>query len=162
MKAFIATDEAQLNKVVADSGSNFSAGQRQLLCLARALLRRSKVIVMDEATAAVDSDTDTVVQTTIRTSFAGSTMLIIAHRLHTVMDCDKVLVMDDGVVREFGPPAVLLGLCPPPPDECVVSNSESVRVFQSLVEETGPEVADALRRTALEAFHSTSVHGAEL
>lgn len=150
LKAFVAADEGQLDKVVSDSGSNFSAGQRQLLCLARALLRPSKVIVMDEATAAVDGDTDTVVQRTIRSSFAGSTMLIIAHRLHTVMDCDKVLVMDDGCVREFGPPAVLLGLCTPSGDDCVAP--PTVSIFQSLVNETGPDVAAALRQIAMEAY----------
>ncbi|KAI6216885.1 ATP-binding cassette sub-family C member 3 [Aphelenchoides fujianensis] len=83
-------------------------GQRQLVCLARALLRTTSILVLDEATAAVDAETDRVIQETIRTNFSTSTILTIAHRLHTIMDYDKVLVMDAGRVREFDAPAALL------------------------------------------------------
>ncbi len=77
---FVSSDALKLNKAVAEGGSNFSNGQRQLLCIARALLRQSKVVLMDEATASVDGDTDAIVQAAIRRSLAGCTLIIIAHR----------------------------------------------------------------------------------
>lgn len=83
--------------LVADSGDNWSVGQKQLLCLGRIMLKRSKILFMDEATASVDSQTDAVVQRIIREDFADCTIISIAHRIPTVMDCDRVLVMDAGM-----------------------------------------------------------------
>ncbi|XP_077999979.1 multidrug resistance-associated protein 1-like [Glandiceps talaboti] len=92
----------------AEGGENLSVGQRQLICLARALLQKSKILVLDEATAAVDLETDDLIQTTIRSQFADCTMLTIAHRLNTIMDSTKVLVLDKGSIAEFDSPANLL------------------------------------------------------
>lgn len=91
-----------------EGGGNLSVGQRQLMCLARALLVPTKILVLDEATAAVDVETDKVLQETIRTAFADRTILTIAHRLNTIMDSDKILVLDAGRVAEFDSPENLL------------------------------------------------------
>ncbi|KAK7499875.1 hypothetical protein BaRGS_00008966 [Batillaria attramentaria] len=93
---------------VGEEGQSLSVGQRQLLCLARTLLRRTKILVLDEATAAVDMETDTLIQNTIRTAFSTCTIITIAHRLNTIMDYDLIMVLDAGVVKEYDSPHVLL------------------------------------------------------
>ncbi|KAF9360285.1 hypothetical protein BGX26_009968 [Mortierella sp. AD094] len=97
-----------LDTPVKENGSNFSQGQRQLIALARALVRQSKIIVMDEATASVDFETDLKIQGTIRQEMANSTILTIAHRIRTIADFDRVLVMNAGEVEEFDKPLTLM------------------------------------------------------
>lgn len=97
-----------LDYFINHAGSNLSIGQRQLLCIARTLIRKNKILVFDEATANVDSATDVFIQKIIRAKFKNCTVLTIAHRLHTIMDSDKVLVMDDGRVVEYDHPYLLL------------------------------------------------------
>jgi ABC-type multidrug transport system fused ATPase/permease subunit len=93
---------------VSEGGNNFSVGQRQLLVIARALLRRCTIVIMDEATASVDADTDARIQAVMRTDFANATCITVAHRLNTIMDSDYILVMDDGRAAEFDSPQTLL------------------------------------------------------
>lgn len=97
-----------LDAELSEGGGNFSVGERQLICLARAVLRKNRIIVMDEATANVDPDTDKFIQRTINETFVNCTRLTIAHRLNTIMDSDRVLVMDAGEVKEFDAPWLLL------------------------------------------------------
>ncbi|XP_054082256.1 ATP-binding cassette sub-family C member 4 [Zeugodacus cucurbitae] len=127
-----------LDYMVTQRGSNFSVGQRQLLCLARAILRNNKVLVLDEATANVDPQTDALIQTTIRTKFKHCTVLTVAHRLHTVMDSDRILVMDDGRAREFDIPHLLL--------------KKQNGALRQMVDATGAE-AESLKKIASETYN---------
>lgn len=123
LKSFVSTLDLGLDHYVNEGGDNFSVGQRQLFCLTRALLRRTNVLILDEATAAVDFETDSLIQTTIRKEFSHCTILTIAHRLHTIMDSNRVLVLDAGNVAEFDQPKTLL------------SNRSSI--FSSLAKDAG-------------------------
>ena len=98
---FVSTLELGLLHYISEGGDNLSVGQRQLVCLARALLKKTKILVLDEATAAVDLETDDLIQATIRKEFKDSTVLTIAHRLNTIMDYDRVMVLDKGSIAEF-------------------------------------------------------------
>ncbi|GAB2221955.1 hypothetical protein Drorol1_Dr00013151 [Drosera rotundifolia] len=100
--------EKGLDSLVVEDGSNWSMGQRQLFCLGRALLRRSKILVLDEATASIDNATDMILQKTIRAEFADSTVITVAHRIPTVMDCTMVLAISDGKLVEYDEPMKLM------------------------------------------------------
>ncbi|XP_072313058.1 ATP-binding cassette sub-family C member 3 isoform X4 [Eucyclogobius newberryi] len=105
---FVSNQPAQLQLECAEGGENLSVGQRQLVCLARALLRKTRILILDEATAAIDLETDDLIQSTIRTQFEECTVFTIAHRLNTIMDYTRVLVLDKGRIAEFDTPPGLL------------------------------------------------------
>ncbi|PIC15235.1 hypothetical protein B9Z55_022288 [Caenorhabditis nigoni] len=108
LEDFVSSLDDKLQHHISEGGENLSVGQRQLICLARALLRKTKVLVLDEAAAAVDVETDSLIQKTIREQFKECTVLTIAHRLNTVLDSDRLLVLDKGRVAEFDTPKNLL------------------------------------------------------
>ncbi|CAI0545433.1 unnamed protein product [Linum tenue] len=135
LKDAIRRNSLGLDAEVSEAGENFSVGQRQLLSLARALLRRSKILVLDEATAAVDVRTDALIQKTIREEFRTCTMLIIAHRLNTIIDCDRILLLDSGRVLEYDSPESLL--------------SREGSAFSKMVQSTGAANAQYLRSLVL-------------
>ena len=121
-----------LNTPISESGLNLSQGQRQLLCLARAIVSRPKIMVLDEATSAVDKVTDALIQRSIREEFRDATLIVIAHRLSTIADFDRLLVLDQGVAVEFDEPRRLL---------------ERESVFKAMVESSGER--EALREVIL-------------
>ena len=108
MESYVYGQTDGLQLVVTEAGSNLSAGQKQLICLARALLRNTQILVIDEATANVDQKTDMLIQKTLRKEFHHCTILTIAHRINTIRDSDRVLVLDAGRVAEFDRPDILL------------------------------------------------------
>uniref|UniRef100_A0A8C3ILS1 Multidrug resistance-associated protein 4 n=1 Tax=Chrysemys picta bellii TaxID=8478 RepID=A0A8C3ILS1_CHRPI len=119
---------------LAESGSNFSAGQRQLVCLARAILKKNQILIIDEATANVDARTDELIQKTIREKFAQCTVLTIAHRLNTIIDSDRIMVLDAGRLKEYNEPYILL--------------QEKESLFYKMVQQVGKAEAAALIETA--------------
>ena len=110
MKDHITSLPNKLSEIVAEGGENFSNGQRQLICIARVLLRDPKVLVLDEATASIDNELDKKIQIMIRAKFKTSTVLTIAHRINTIIDSDRVMVLEKGKVVEFDTPETLLKL----------------------------------------------------
>jgi len=129
-----------IHSMVSEGGSNFSVGQRQLLCLARAILRKNKILILDEPTANVDVRTDKLLQEAVSKSFCGATIVSVAHRLDTIIDYDMILVLGDGRILEYGNPNHLL--------------SNLSGAFSSLVDDTGTEMAQELRRRAREAWET--------
>ena len=137
LKAAISRMELKLEAPVNEGGENLSQGERCQLCLARAMLKETRVLVMDEATASIDLETDALIQRSLREEFPEVTVLIIAHRLLTVADCDRILVLGDGKVVEMDRPAVLL--------------RKDGGAFRALAEETGEANATLLKQMAEEA-----------
>ncbi|AWP13181.1 putative multidrug resistance-associated protein 4-like [Scophthalmus maximus] len=138
MKAVVEELPNKLETVLTESGSNFSVGQRQLVCLARAILRKNRILIIDEATANVDPRTDGLIQQTIRDKFQECTVLTIAHRLNTIIDCDRILVLDAGRIRECDEPYVLL------------QNQDGI--FYQMVQQTGRAEAASLLHTAKQVY----------
>ena len=101
-------EEKGLNMIITENGENISIGERQLICITRAILRKSKIIVMDEATASIDVNTENIIQRAINNLLNDSTILTIAHRIKTVLNSDRILVLDNGEVKEFDSPKILL------------------------------------------------------
>ncbi|KAJ3039965.1 Multidrug resistance-associated protein 4 [Rhizophlyctis rosea] len=137
---------AKLDAPVSENGSNWSVGERQLICLARAILKKTKIVVMDEATSSVDLRTDGIIQNAVREGgegglFGGATVLTIAHRLNTVIDYDTILVLDDGRIVEVGSPWSLLEKDPEDPGAW----------FRRMVGEMGAEAQELLRGLAWDA-----------
>ncbi|KAI8811583.1 P-loop containing nucleoside triphosphate hydrolase protein [Cladochytrium replicatum] len=128
-----AVSEIDLAYPISENGSNLSQGQRQLVCIARALLRKSRIVVLDEATASVDNETDALIQRTLREGMNGSTIITIAHRLHTIIDYDRVIVLQNGQVVEYDTPYNLM-------------SRSDVGCFRRMCEETGDY--DALKAIA--------------
>uniref|UniRef100_A0A669ETJ2 Multidrug resistance-associated protein 4 n=1 Tax=Oreochromis niloticus TaxID=8128 RepID=A0A669ETJ2_ORENI len=145
MKAMVDELPSKLETVLTESGSNFSVGQRQLVCLARAILRKTRILIIDEATANVDPRTDGLIQQTIRDKFQECTVLTIAHRLNTIIDCDRILVLDAGRIQEYDEPYVLL------------QNQDGL--FYQMVQQTGRAEAASLLHTAKQVTTSTFVPG---
>ncbi|XP_065588705.1 ATP-binding cassette sub-family C member 6 isoform X1 [Cyrtonyx montezumae] len=108
LKNFVADLPDKLEYKCTDQGENLSTGQKQLVCLARALLQKAKVLILDEATAAIDIETDLQIQSALRTQFKDSTVLTIAHRINTIVDCDRILVLENGRIAEFDTPKQLI------------------------------------------------------
>ena len=100
--------EKGLNMIITEDGGNISIGERQLICITRAILRKSRIVVMDEATASIDVNTENIIQKAIKNLLNDSTILTIAHRIKTVMNSDKILVLENGEIKEFDSPKVLL------------------------------------------------------
>lgn len=138
LKDAVVTAGTGLGSRVFDRGSNYSVGQRQLVCLARAILRNNRILMLDEATANVDPQTDALIQHTIRKKFAKCTVLTIAHRLNTIMDSDRVLVMDKGRMAEYDHPHILL--------------QNSYSQFTSLVKESDRAMYDQLVKIARQSY----------
>jgi len=149
LKQTISELDNKLESEVRANGENFSVGQRQLLCLARAMIRDSRILVMDEATASVDIETDAVIQKALRTKFSNVTVLTIAHRLNTIIDYDKILVLNKGEVLEYDTPKNLLFETNENGELVPCTSTE----FSKLVDETGPVNAALLRQTALDKYY---------
>ncbi|KAE8278604.1 Multidrug resistance-associated protein 4 [Larimichthys crocea] len=142
LKSVVEELPGKLETVLAESGSNFSVGQRQLVCLARAILRKNRILIIDEATANVDPRTDELIQKTIRDKFRECTVLTIAHRLNTIIDSDRILVLDAGNIHAYSEPYTLL--------------QDPNGIFYKMVQQTGKQEAAALLEAAKQAFDSRS------
>lgn len=140
-----------VHTIVTESNNLFSVGQKQLVCLARAILQKTKILVLDEATANVDLETDNVIQQKLRTSFESSTVILIAHRLATVIDSDRILVMDKGHGEEFDQPFKLLVK---DSNDTEITNTDGL--FAQMVLATGQETAASLFQIAQQKHKNSS------
>uniref|UniRef100_A0A8C5C4F8 Cystic fibrosis transmembrane conductance regulator n=1 Tax=Gadus morhua TaxID=8049 RepID=A0A8C5C4F8_GADMO len=134
LKSVVEELPAKMETLLAESGSNFSVGQRQLVCLARAILRKNRILIIDEATANVDPRTDELIQRTIREKFRDCTVLTIAHRLNTIIDSDRIMVLDAGEIQAYDAPYTLL--------------QDPEGIFYKMVQQTGQQEAEDLLASA--------------
>lgn len=137
LKAKIQSLPAKLDSPVSECGSDFSVGQKQLICLARAILRKNRILILDEATANVDPRTDGYIQAALRTEFAACTVLTIAHRLNTIIDYDRVMVLDAGALAQFDTPFNLI--------------EQKQGIFYELFDNLNQETKSELKRAAQKA-----------
>ncbi|XP_020821464.1 LOW QUALITY PROTEIN: ATP-binding cassette sub-family C member 4 [Phascolarctos cinereus] len=138
LKEVIEDLPGKMDTELAEAGSNFSVGQRQLVCLARAILRKNRILIIDEATANVDPRTDELIQKTIREKFDQCTVLTIAHRLNTIIDSDKIMVLEAGRLKEYDEPYVLL--------------QNKASLFYKMVQQAGKAEATVLTETAKQVY----------
>ncbi|KAJ3292413.1 hypothetical protein HDU79_001439 [Rhizoclosmatium sp. JEL0117] len=141
MKEYVSGLSGKLDSPITEGGTNLSAGQRQLLCLAKVLLEKSKILIMDEATSSVDAESDKRIQDSMKTYFKDATVLSVAHRLNTIAAFDKVLVLENGKVAEFEPPHLLL--------------SREGTIFGEMVNATGVANAAVIREIAKDHYYSS-------
>jgi ABC-type multidrug transport system fused ATPase/permease subunit len=142
LKAYVTSLDDKLDSQVAENGDNLSVGQRQLICLGRAILLKPKILIMDEATASVDADADQLIQRSIKTHFANTTVISIAHRLNTIAEFDRILVLQDGVRMEYDSPHALL--------------SNPTSLFSNFADATGPSNSALLREIARSKYERAS------
>ena len=151
----VAAHPLGLAQPVSEAGANFSAGQRQLICIARAMVRRSSILVLDEATSSIDLDTDRLVQEIVRTQFDATTITI-AHRLNTILDSSRVLVLSNGKVSEFAPPDELLRN----DTSLFYSMAAEAGLWEAIAQARGESVAEARGEVAAEdAATAAEPHG---
>ncbi|KAI9340551.1 P-loop containing nucleoside triphosphate hydrolase protein [Obelidium mucronatum] len=142
MKEYVSSLSEKLESPITEGGANLSAGQRQLLCLAKVLLEKSKILIMDEATSSVDAESDLRIQESMKTYFKNATVISIAHRLNTIAAFDRILVLEHGRVAEFEEPHLLL--------------SKQSSIFGEMVEATGVANAAVIREIAKEHYEATT------
>lgn len=140
LDGYVRDQPGKLDAAVSQKGENLSVGQRQLMCLSRAILAKPKILIMDEATAAVDGEADQLIQTALKTRFDRTTVLSIAHWLQTIAGFDRVLVLDEGELVEFDQPHLLLS---------------RPSAFARLADASGSSTADIIRRLAETHYHAT-------
>uniref|UniRef100_A0A8C5C177 Uncharacterized protein n=1 Tax=Gadus morhua TaxID=8049 RepID=A0A8C5C177_GADMO len=149
LKSVVEELPTKMETLLAESGSNFSVGQRQLVCLARAILRKNRILIIDEATANVDPRTDKLIQRTIRDKFRDCTVLTIAHRLNTIIDSDRIMVLDAGEIQAYDAPYTLL--------------QDPEGIFYKMVQQTGQQEAEDLltyeNRSHPSNKHSSATNG---
>jgi ATP-binding cassette subfamily C (CFTR/MRP) protein 1 len=139
LKVYVSSLENKLSSPVVENGENLSVGQRQLICLGRAILMKPKILIMDEATASVDADADKLIQASIKTHFKDTTVISIAHRLNTIADFYRVLVLQDGTRMEYDTPYHLF---------------QKEGLFSKLADATGQSNSALLREIALQKHRS--------
>ncbi|CAG2102441.1 unnamed protein product [Medioppia subpectinata] len=140
LKTLVQSLPERLRAVISEEALTLSVGQKQLICLSRAILRKNRILILDEATANVDHKTDALIQTAIKTKFSDCTVITVAHRIETIIDCDRILVMKEGMIVDDNCPHLLL--------------EQENSYFSQLVKQTGRLMASRLQESAQQSFHN--------